>query len=260
MSPNKAPLDQSFLTRPLSHRGLHNRAAGVIENSRAAIIAAIDAGYGIEIDIQQTADEQPLVFHDYNMKRLTGRDVYVRTLPATEVMATPLTDGTDGPPHLAEVLELVAGRAPLMIEIKDQHGALGPVDGVLEAKVAEALIGYAGPVALMSFNPHSVAACAAAAPHIPRGRVSDPFWVEDWAFVPTNRRAELARLDDLGALGASFTSHYAKDLTSPAVAAVKASGLPVICWTVRSAGQEAEARLYADNITFEGYLAESAQS
>lgn len=246
-------LDPSFLTHPLAHRGLHDRDAGVIENSRAAILAAIDAGYGIEIDIQQTADDQPLVFHDYNMKRLAGRDVYVRTLPAAEAMAIPLNGGGDGPPPLAEVLEIVAGRAPLLIEIKDQHGALGPVDGVLEGKVAAALTGYDGPVGLMSFNPHSVAACAAAAPHIPRGRVSDPFWADDWAFVPAPRRDELAKLDDLSALGASFTSHYVKDLTSPAVAAVRASGLPVLCWTVRSAVEETTAREVADNITFEGY-------
>ncbi|MGB0504804.1 MAG: glycerophosphodiester phosphodiesterase family protein [Pikeienuella sp.] len=259
MTANKAPLDPAFLTSPLTHRGLHNRDAGVIENSRAAIMAAIDAGYGIEIDIQQTADDQPLVFHDYNMKRLAAHDVYVRTLPLAEVTAIPLTDGPDGPPPLGEVLEMVAGRVPLLIEIKDQHGALGPVDGVLEGKVANTLSGYNGPVALMSFNPHSVAACATAAPHIPRGRVSDPFWQEDWAFVPAQRRAELAKLDDLPVLGASFTSHYIKDLTSPAIAAVKASGLPVLCWTVRSEAEEKAAREVADNITFEGYLPTGGQ-
>ena len=108
----------------------------------------------------------------------------------------------------------MAGRAPLLIEIKDQDGALGPGVGPLEARVAELLGGYAGPVALMSFNPYSVAALAAAAPGRPRGLTTCAFDGADWS-LPDYRRAELANLTDAERTGAAFVSHDRRDLANP---------------------------------------------
>ena len=104
----------------------------------------------------------------------------------------------------------------------------------------------------MSFNPHSIAALAAAVPNRPRGLTTCAFDESEWS-LPDYRRAELVTLQDVGRVGASFISHDRRDLANPAVTKLKAAGLPVLCWTVRSIAEEAAARRVADNITFEGY-------
>lgn len=252
MSSRSPELPAALLLRPVAHRGLHDRAAGIVENSRAAAEAAIAAGYGIELDVQMSADGEAMVFHDDEMPRLTGRPGLVRDYSAADLGRIELLDAAETVPSLAEFLALVAGRAPLLIEIKDQDGALGPGVGPLERRVAALLDGYAGEAALMSFNPHSVAVFAEAAPDRPRGLTTCAFDSADWS-LPDYRRAELAALADAERTGASFVSHDRKDLDNPALARLKAEGLPVLTWTVRSAAQEAAARRVADNITFEGY-------
>ena len=245
-------LPQGFLTQPLAHRALHGR--GRPENSRAAIEAAIVQGYGIEIDLQLSADDQAMVFHDYDLERLTGRAGALRVLPADELTAIPLLGGAEGIPTFAEVLSLVSGRAPLLVELKDQDGAMGPGIGALEAAVAEAIEGYDGPLALMSFNPHSVARLAELAPDIPRGLTTCAFAPGEWPLAPETC-ARLRGIPDYTRVGARFISHDVRDLESPHVARLKAGGADVLCWTVRSPEVEADARKIAHNITFEGYLA-----
>ncbi|MFO8127109.1 glycerophosphodiester phosphodiesterase family protein, partial [Yoonia sp.] len=157
-------LPASFLTRPIAHRALHDRKAGRMENSVKSIKAAIDAGYGIEIDVQLTCDGHAMVFHDDRLDRLTGETGPVRARTRAELEAIALTDDCGTIPSLEKVLEMVAGQVPLLIEIKDQDGAMGPQVGPLEAATCAALKDYAGDVALMSFNPHAVAVCAELAP------------------------------------------------------------------------------------------------
>lgn len=248
-------LDAAFLRVPLAHRGLHDRARGVIENSRSAVRAAVEAGYGIEIDVQRAACGTPMVFHDSGLKRLTGRPGMVAEHDAAALGAMELTGGGEGIPTLVEILRLVEGRAPLLVEVKDPDAELAPGDGALEARVAEAVSGYPGPLAVMSFNPHSVAALSDAAPDVARGLTTCDFSGADWP-LPDYRRAELAGIQDFERVGAAFISHNCRELDSPAVAALGARGVPVLCWTVRSVAQEAAARRIADNITFEGYLPE----
>lgn len=249
------PLPAAFLTRPIAHRALHDRAAGRSENSRAAVRAAVAAGYGIEIDLQPSADGVPMVFHDYDLRRLTGVPGRLRGLSAAELAEIPLSGGDEGIPTLAEVLEIVAGRVPLLIEIKDQDGAMGPDVGPLEAATAQVLAGYAGPIAVMSFNPHAVAAFHRYAPGVPVGLTTSAYTAADWPLLPAKTRAHLAGIPDFDRLGASFISHEAADLGSARVAALKAQGAAILCWTIRSPEAEAEARKIAQNITFEGYEA-----
>lgn len=165
----QAPLlPSSFLNSPIAHRALHGMQEHCPENSRAAIRAAIAAGYGIEIDLQLSADGQAMVFHDDDLDRLTEASGPVRARSAAELAAIPLKNSAgEGIPTFAEVLEIVAGQVPLLVEIKDQDGAMGPEVGPLEAAAVAALEGYAGPVALMSFNPYSMAEVARLAPDIP---------------------------------------------------------------------------------------------
>ena len=246
-------LPPAFLARPIAHRALHG--PGRPENSRAAVAAAVTAGYGIEIDLQLSADGIAMVFHDATLDRLTAATGPVRARTAEALARIGLAGGTGadaaGLPRFAEILDLVAGRVPLLVEIKDQSGDLGPTDGRLERAAAADLAGYAGEVAVMSFNPASVAAFAAAAPHVPRGLVTCAFRTANWGSVPAKRRAALAAMD-MGDAG--FVSHNWRDLGMARVAEVKRAGLPVLCWTIRSPEEERQARAVADNVTFEGYL------
>jgi glycerophosphoryl diester phosphodiesterase len=166
-----------------------------------------------------------------------------------------LRHGEDGIPTLAEVLAIVDGRVPLLIEIKDQDGQMGPAMGRLEEATARALAGYAGPVALMSFNPHAVARMADLAPGIPRGLTTSAYDPADWAPVAPEVCDRLRDIPDYDRTGACFISHEARDLGRPRVAALKAQGAAVLCWTIRSPEAEAEARKIAQNVTFEGYAA-----
>lgn len=253
MTPVRLP--EAFLKAPIAHRGFHDKALGKPENSLAAFRAAIVAGYGIECDIQPSADGVPMVFHDYDLKRLTGTPGRIRSRTAAELGALPLIGGDEGIPTLVDMLDLIAGRVPLLIEIKDQDGTMGPDVGPLERAVADALRTYDGPVALMSFNPHSVAALAEAAPQIARGIVTSAYTAEDWPLLPPAVRDRLRDIPDYDRVGASFISHEAADLPRPRVAELKALGAEVLCWTIRSTQAEAEARRIAGNITFEGYNA-----
>ena len=248
-------LPPAFLTRPITHRGLHDRDAGRPENSMAAFQAAIDGNYGIELDLQLTKDAAALVFHDYHLARLTADSGPVAQRSADEMAAIPLSGGDAGAPTLQEVLALVDGQVPILIEIKDQDGQMGANVGPLERATAKALEGYTGDVAVMSFNPHAVQAFGAAAPHIPRGLVTSAFDHAAWAPLAPRVCDALRDIPDYDRVGATFISHEAADLDRPRVAALKAAGTTVLCWTIKSAAQEAAARKVADNVTFEGYLA-----
>ena len=244
-------LPEGFFDRPFAHRALHG--PGRPENSREALKAAVDQGYGIEIDVQHSMDGAAVVFHDYGLDRLTGTKGTVQRTTAHDLNQIGLLGGPTGAPTLAEALEIVNGAVPLVIEIKDQDGAMGPSVGALESAVARELGGYQGAVAVMSFNPHSVCAMAEFAPQVPRGIVTCAYDAADWPLIPATRRGELALIPDYDRAGASFISHDASDLASPIVAELRAAGTPVLCWTIRSQQAADEALTIADQITFEGY-------
>ncbi len=248
-------LPDSLLSRPIAHRGLHDLDHGRPENSRAAIRAAMVSGYPIEIDLQLSRDKQAIVFHDYDMRRLVGQPGPVQLRSSEELAQITLLGGDETVPTLPEVLNLVAGQVPLLIELKDQEGGLGSGDGALERATAKALEGYSGDVALMSFNPHMVAELAQVAPDRPRGLTTCSFNRDDWQTVKQERLEELRSLPDVDRVGACFISHNVDDLGSRHVTKRHEAGFPILCWTVRSAQQEAEARKVADNVTFEGYTA-----
>lgn len=251
----RAPLPAAFLTAPIAHRAYHDRAAGRPENSRAAIRAAVKAGYGIEIDLQLSRDGVPMVFHDETLERLTAREGWLCDLTAADLAATPLTGGDEGIPTLTEVLDLVAGQVPLLIELKDQTLRMAQTDGRLETATAAALADYAGPVAVMSFNPHCIAHMARLAPTLARGLTTSAYDPADWAPLPPETCDHLRAIPDYDRVAAAFISHEAADLSRPRVADLAAQGAAILCWTIRSPEAEAEARRIAGNVTFEGYAA-----
>ena len=252
---SRIPLPPAFLALPIAHRALHDRAAGVIENSPAAIRKAIAAGYAIEIDIQLSADGEAMVFHDEELDRLTGETGWVKDRSAAELGQITLKDSSDRIETLAEVLRIVAGQVPLLIEIKDQTLTMSETDGRLEEACARALKDYQGDVALMSFNPHSVAHMARLCPDLPRGITTSAYDPAEWAPLDPATCAYLREIPDYEATLSSFISHEAADLARPRVGALKSEGAAILCWTIRSPQAEARARAYADNVTFESYPA-----
>jgi glycerophosphoryl diester phosphodiesterase len=247
------PLPVPFLTIPLAHRGYHDAAAGRPENSLAAFRAAVDAGYGIELDVQRSADAQAVVFHDDTLDRLADTTGPVISYTAAELGRIQLRGSSETIPTLSEVLALVAGRVPVLVEIKEGWDKMLPTPGLLETAVARALVGYRGPVAVMAFNPHCVAHMAILAPDIPRGLTTESYDVAANYPIPPEVCDRLREIPDYDRTVSSFISHQASDLTRPRVAELKAQGAAILCWTIRSPAEEAAARRVADNVTFEGY-------
>lgn len=250
MSPKLPP---SFLRVPLAHRALHHVHNGRPENSLSAIRAAIDAGYGIEIDVQASADKQAMVFHDYDLARLAHASGDIRERSEKDLQRVTLRGSDESIPTLSEVLAVVAGQVPLLVEIKDQDGALGPNVGPLERSVAQALSGYQGPIAVMSFNPDSIKQMKALAPHLPRGLVTESFQSEEWG-IPADVRNDLLGISEFEAAGCSFISHDHTDLNRDRVLELKSKSANILCWTITNEAEEARARKIAENITFEKYL------
>ena len=244
------PLPDDFLRIPLTHRGYHDAALGRVENSASAIQAAVDAGYGVELDLQPSSDGQAMVFHDATLDRLTAHTGQTAQQSAATLGKISLKTSADTIPTLPEILDLIDGKVPLLIELKTQ----GTRDsGALERATANALKPYQGPVAVMSFDPRMVMRLGDLLPHIPRGLVTGSYGPE-W-HEPAHVRERLRLIPDYHAVGASFISHEVHDLHRPRVRQLKAQGAKVLTWTVTSQALENEARRIADNITFEGYAA-----
>jgi glycerophosphoryl diester phosphodiesterase len=174
---------------------------------------------------------------------------------STELSYIPLRGGRENIPSLKQVLKLVAGRVPLLIELKDQQGELGPTDGKLEQATAQALAEYDGPVALMSFNPNSVIVMARLLPNVPRGITTCSFDPAAWQPIAPSTCDRLREIPDYDHAKACFISHDAMDLERPRVTELRNQGAAILCWTITSPEAETKARKHAKNITFEKYLA-----
>ena len=213
---------------------------GRVENSRAAFRAAIEAGHGIECDVQASRDGEVFVFHDYDLGRLTGRAGMVADIPAAGLSSFTLLETDETLPRLDEVLGLVAGRAPLLIEVKTKDRQVAP----LCLAVRRALEGYRGPVAVMSFNPQVSRWFALHAPKIVRGLVV----TEEGK---SGLRGRLERHLSLWRARPDFLAYDIRDLPSRFAAAQRARGIPVLTWTVRTAAAEETALRHADQIIYE---------
>jgi glycerophosphoryl diester phosphodiesterase len=234
--------------RPIAHRGLHDASAGVIENTASAFRAAIDGGYGIECDLQLSADGEVMVHHDGALGRLTEGEGRLDAFSAAALKAVAFKGTADRMQTLGELCDQVAGRVPLVLELKSRFDG----DHRLAPRVAAVLAGYQGPVAAMSFDPGMVAALREVSPGLPRGIVAmrrDPSSNDREASVSPARFALQmlsARLD--------FLAYRVQDLTAPIpVLARKLFRLPLLTWTVRTAEDRGRAARYADQMIFEGF-------
>ena len=247
-------LDPAFLKTPIAHRALHDASKGIFENCRSAIIAAIEHGYAIEIDLQLSADGRAMVFHDDTLDRLTDKRGDVSDYTAAELSRIKVGSGQDVIEPLEDILRLIDGRVPLLIELKDQSRQLSQTDGRLEQATIDALSLYHGPVAVMSFNPYMIATMAQLSSELPLGLTTGGFMDPSWG-IDAERVAHLSQIADFDPTRYSFVSHFALELTAPCIQNLKERGTAIFTWTIRSPEAEAVARQTVDNITFEGYLA-----
>lgn len=236
-SPSRQAELQQLIARPFAHRGLHGR--GIVENSLSAFRAAIDAGHGIELDVQASADGEAIVFHDYELDRLAGRGGRLAELRAEAIGEVLLTGTDEAIPSLPQTLALIDGRAPLLIEVKSP----GRHVDALSRAVKRAIAGYKGPVAVMSFNPEIGRWFAEHAPAVLRGLVVTEAG-KRWRGWLTRRLA-------LWRSKADFLAYDIRDLPSRFARAQRAKGLPTLTWTCRSDAQRVTAAAHADQIIYE---------
>lgn len=226
----------------IAHRGLHNKENP--ENSLGAFARAIDEGYAIELDVQQIADGTIIVFHDYSLARMTGKDGYTKNLLKSELCDFKLS-GTDFCiPTLVEVLNFVDGQVPLLIEIKNE----GKV-GELEKNTYEILKNYGGQYAIQSFNPYSLEWFKLNAPSVLRGQLSSYFKNINLSFVKKYALKHMLLNKKISC--PHFISYNVENLPNHIVK--RFNKLPLLAWVVRSQTQYIKAVKYCDNIIFEGF-------
>ena len=241
-----------FLTaRPIAHRGLHDFSTGVVENTASAFAAAIAGGYAIECDLQLTRDGEAVVFHDDHVERLTEGRGMVKDHTAAEMKQLTMRNSTDKVQTLAELLTQVNGQVPLVIELK----SLWDGDARLAQRAIEELKSYSGPHCLMSFDPDAIAAVRRFAPHIIRGIVAERATDSYYNSLPLPKQTELRTFSHLARTRPDFVSFFYEELPWAPITALRASGMPIITWTIRSPQQAVIAMRCSDQITFEGFAA-----
>ncbi|WP_048646278.1 glycerophosphodiester phosphodiesterase [Nitratireductor soli] len=233
--------DVSWLTaRPIAHRGLHDMNRACWENTLPAFAAAAEAGYAIECDVHLSADGVPMVFHDEALKRLTGADGNIWERRAADLGRLRIGGTAEPVPTLGEMLALVAGRVPVVIELKGSEGH----DADLVERVVQVLAGYDGAVALMSFEHRLLRDLAAQASGRPRGLTAE-------GSSPAAMEAHFSML----AHDLSFVSYSVLQLPNAFVSFVRDRlSMPVITWTVRDVATVDATARHADQMTFEGFL------
>jgi glycerophosphoryl diester phosphodiesterase len=229
-----------------AHRGLHT--GEMPENTLPAFENAIRHGFGIELDVQLSGDGEVVVFHDREVFRLTGKEGCVSAYTAAELGKMPVGGTVHTIPALKEVLALVGGRVPLLIETKNAGGA-----GALEQALYKQMQGYSGAWAVQSFWPFCIGLLKMHAPKNPRGPLSAG--VGGWADgTPGDKLFFVRRLLTNFLCRPNFISYEHMDLQNGTVQRLRENGIPVLAWTVRTEKEAAQAKMLADNIIFEGFL------
>ena len=237
--------------RPVAHRGLHDRARGIVENMPGAALAAIAGSFAIECDIQLTADGEAMVHHDDALGRLTESAGALLGATARELKAVKFKDTTETMMSLGDLCALVRGRVPILIEVKSHFDG----DRKLVRRMAEVLGAYSGPAAGMSFDPDQVKAMRETMPERPRGIVAQRRYSEaHWPQATVAQRNGMRHLRHALHTRPQFVAYCVNDLPAPAPwIARHVFGLPLLTWTVRAQEQRERAVRYADQMIFEGF-------
>lgn len=246
--------DRETFVRPIAHRGLHDPNQGRIENTWPAFAAAIEFGVGIECDIQSSADRVPLVFHDFNLDRLTNGTGAISARRYDDIRRLQYLGQSETILSFEDFLERVGGKTPVLAEIKSDWSVSDPLWIERICILAQK---YPGPLALMSFDPAVLTHIKDQTANIPLGVVSgiyrhparDPWWPD---VINPERAKALTELADLDTLEPDFIAYHVADLDCDPVRRARAAGLPVFTWTVRSETDWQLCRQHADSAIFEG--------
>lgn len=232
-----------------AHRGLHGLGEQCPENSISAIEEAIDHGYGIELDIMGSSDNDAIAFHDLSLRRMTGKQGLIANSKSHELRKTRFRGMTETIPTLKDALACVNGQVPLLLEIKTGPGILG----MLEMRVSELLRNYSGEVAVMSWTLPTVEILARLLPGIPCGTVvSSIKQKQPQSLLGRVRRAITTPLKSTA--GQRFTACSLEGLLSQDPPEPREEDVPLLTWTVKSSEEAQLAREVADAIIFEGFL------
>jgi glycerophosphoryl diester phosphodiesterase len=238
--------------RPIAHRGLHDRARGIIENMPAAAQAAVAGNFSIECDIQLTADGEAMVHHDDTLGRLTEGSGALLGMTSGQLRAVKFKDTSERMMALGDLCALVDGRVPLVIEVKSHFDG----DRRLVTRMSEVLASYSGPVVGMSFDPDQVLALREKMPALSRGITAQRNYDDDyWKKLTPQQRESMLHLGHAFRTRPHFMAYRVDDLPAPAPwIARNIFGLPLLSWTVRAPEQRTRAARYADQMIFEGFL------
>ncbi|HEY2886491.1 MAG TPA: glycerophosphodiester phosphodiesterase [Rhizomicrobium sp.] len=238
--------------RPVAHRGLHDISRGIVENMPGAAKAAIAGNFAIECDIQLTSDGEAMVHHDDELGRLTDGTGALLTKTAAELLAVRFKNTDERMMTLAHLCSLVAGRVPLVIEVKSHFDG----DRKLVKRMAEVLSSYAGPAIGMSFDPDQVMALRELLPSRPRGIIAErEYTAQDWPEASPAQRHAMTHLRHFFRTRPDFVAYRVDELPSTAPwLARNLFGCPLLTWTVRTPEQRARAARHADQMIFEGFV------
>ncbi len=242
-----------LVARPIAHRGLHDKTRGCVENSIAAAEAAIAQNYAIECDVQISQDGEAIVFHDFTLDRLTMAHGRVDAMTAAELQRITYRDGTGTLPMLATFLATLAGRTPLIIELKSRFDS----DSRLAQSTGALVAAYNGPAAIKSFDPDALRVLRSASAACPVGIISEAHYDhEEWAHLPPAKKAALMDFSFYSEIRPDFLSWCAHDLPHAVPRLCReAAGMPVMAWTLRSPQECARIAPWTDQIIFEGFAA-----
>lgn len=231
-----------LVERNIAHRGLHDNSAP--ENTLPAFENAIKNSYPVELDIHQIADGTLVVFHDKTLKRLTSRDGYVKNLKKDDLKDCKILDTEFCIPTLDEVLALIDGQIPILIEIKNTSKV-----GKLEKALWNTLKDYKGDFAVQSFNPFSLEWFKKNAPEVIRGQLASYLRDENMSWF---KKYFLRRMSfNKKVSEPHFIAYDAQDIPNRYVNKYK--HLPLIAWTVKSQEEYIDILPHCDNIIFEGF-------
>ena len=243
---------QWLTARPVAHRGLHDISRGIVENMPAAAKAAISGNFAIECDIQLTVDGEAMVHHDDALGRLTEGSGALLTKSAAELKAVRFKNTAERMMTLTDLCDLVAGRVPLVIEVKSHFDR----DRKLVRRMAEVLSAYEGPAVGMSFDPDQVSALRELIPSRPRGIVAEhDYTAEDWPEASPSKRRDMTHLRHFFRTQPDFVAYWVDEM--PSLAPWLARNLfrcPLLAWTVRTTEQRERAARHADQMIFEGFV------
>ena len=231
----------------IAHRGLWD-TDGAPENSLAAFQHAAEQGFGVELDVQITADGEAVVFHDATLERMTGVAGRVRDFAARELQKRKLKQSDETIPTLAEALAVIGHRSLVLVELKTPSGEVGP----LEKRVHDVLLDHKGPVALIGFNAYSHAWFADHHPKILRGLNSHAY-ADGEGRMSADAIRSLRALEHVKIARPHFLALGLDMLPSPEADVLRDGGLPVIAWTVRGQEDWRRVEAHCDNLIFEGF-------